>query len=532
MFNEGDSSAWRAARRRGASRLLTAIATLLAFFGSGPAAASRPNILWIVTDDQRSDSLACYNRGTTGRSRSRLGYVESPNVDRLASQGVLFTNAYANSMACAPSRASMITGKYPHRCGIYGFEQTHRSAGCTSRMIPEVLKEHGYQPAAFGKSGVRIFPREWMNQWKSPGFFNPYVSSEALEKSPHSDFWFNRPWGRHDGKGMVLGTEEVYRYADGSTRRFWRRRVDREITPEEAAHRREVEAELDILRTYTRSNPDLIIGGRSPNVASATLDGSIARSVQQYLSHPGRAYDSLVGERLQGPDPAKPIFTYVGFCFPHTPVLPSDEFRERFAGQAYDAPAFTDEEAELLPPSMRKLRDDMDFSRMTYDEKQQAIRDYYAFCAMGDSLIGKTVDAFRDYCEQRDQEYLIVYVCGDHGWHLGEQGIEAKFTPWTQTVRCSFVVVSSESGNYAPGTVCHDAVEFVDIAPTFYEAAGVPLDAHPGLDGVSLTTTLREGPQRDYILGEMNQVRGDWAYLRSEDFNFAMRVRPFFTKPG
>ena len=75
-------------------------------------------------------------------------------------------------------------------------------------------------------------------------------------------------------------------------------------------------------------------------------------------------------------------------------------------------------------------------------------------------------------------------------------------------------------------------VEFVDLAPTFYEAAGVPLDSHPGLDGVSLNKTLNDGPQRDYVIGEMNQVGGDWAYLRGDDFNFAMRVRPFFTKPG
>lgn len=492
----------------------------------------RPNILWIVTDDQRSDSLACYNHATTGASDSVLGYVESPSIDRLASQGVLFTNAFCNSMACAPSRASMITGKYPHHNGIYGFEKTHRDAACASRLIPEVLKENGYQPASFGKSGVRIFPWEQMNQWQPPGFYDPMIRPKDLEPTEFSDFWFNRPWGKHNGKGSVLGTEEVFRYADGRVRRFWHNRVDRELGHDELAERRSVEQELDILRSYTRSNPDLILGGVSPNKAGNTLDGAIVRCVEDYLANPGKTYQAITGKACQGPDPTKPLFTYVGFHFPHTPVLPSSEFRERFSDKSYSVPKFREEDATTLPPSLSKLRDQMDFSRMTDTEKQQAIQDYYAFCAMGDHLVGRAIDSFEGYCESQGQEYLIVFVCGDHGWHLGEQGIEAKFTPWFQTVHDCLIVASSDKQRFPPATVCNEMVEFVDLAPTFYEAAGAPLADHPGLDGVSLTTTLDQGPQRDYILGEMNQIGGDWAYLRSTEFNFAMRVRPFYTKPG
>lgn len=518
------------------TRLLKAVSSLLlaTSIGAGLPAAplQKPNILWVVTDDQRSDSLGCYNRATTGESRSALGYVESPHVDRLASQGVLFTNAYCNSMACAPSRASMITGKYPHHNGIYGFEQSHRSAGCASRMIPEVLKEHGYQPASFGKSGVRIFPYESMRQWRPPGFYNPIIRPKDLEPTEFSDFWFNRPWGRHDGKGMVLGTEEVFRYPGGVERRFWLNRVDREITPDELATRRSVEQDLNILRSYTRRNGDLIIGGVSPATTDATLDGAIVRCLEEYLANPSAAYRSIAGKEYAGPDPTRPLFTYVGFHFPHTPVLPSKEFRDRFAREEYSPPDFDESGVDRLPPSLRRLREQMDFSRMSDAEKQQAIQDYYAFCAMGDRLVGRAVDSFTNYCKSHDQDYVIVFVCGDHGWHLGEQGIEAKFAPWFQTVHDCIVVVSSDEKRYQPGTVCSEMVEFVDLAPTFYEAAGVPLSDHPGLDGVSLAKTLSEGRQRDYILGEMNQVCGDWAYLRSDEFNFAMRVRPFFSKPG
>ena len=64
-----------------------------------------PNILWIVTDDHRPDSVRAYNRAVYGKDESPLGYVESPNIDRLASEGVLFTRAMCNSPACGPWRA-------------------------------------------------------------------------------------------------------------------------------------------------------------------------------------------------------------------------------------------------------------------------------------------------------------------------------------------------------------------------------------------------------------------------------------------
>ncbi|VGO12794.1 Arylsulfatase [Pontiella desulfatans] len=496
------------------------------------AAASKPNILWIITDDQRSDSLACWNRATTGKPESELGYVESPNLDALAKEGVLFTDAYCNSMACAPSRSSMHTGKYPHRSGMYGFRKAHQAADCSSRVVPEVMKEHGYQPSMFGKSGYYIFDWEGYHQWAPLGYYKPFIHRNQLEATAGSDFWWNKPWGQHNGKGMVLGKEEVFRFADGSVKRYWYERKDRPLTDEEKANRIAVEEELDLLRTYTRSNTELIIGGVSPNTTSQTLDGAIVKTMQNYLANAGKEYTSAIGTAEQGPDPEKPIFINLGFVFPHTPVLPTKEFRDRFANQTYKVPDYSDKEAELMPASLKDLRNDMDFSRMTDAEKQQAIRDYYAFCAMGDHLIGEAVESFKAYCNRHGQDFLIVYVCGDHGWHLGEQGIEAKFGPWYQTVHDSAIVVASDKNKFPAGTVCRDWVEFVDFAPTFYEVAGIDAAKHPGLDGTSLLTTLNEGPQREYVIGEMNQVRGDRAYLRCKDFAFAMRVRPFWTKPG
>src|SRR3546814_12508451 len=71
-------------------------------------AGPKPNILWVCTDQQRWDTLGCYGND----------HVETPHLDRLAKQGVLFERAFCQSPVCTPSRASFLTGRYPRttRC--------------------------------------------------------------------------------------------------------------------------------------------------------------------------------------------------------------------------------------------------------------------------------------------------------------------------------------------------------------------------------------------------------------------------------
>ncbi|MEM1446556.1 MAG: sulfatase-like hydrolase/transferase [Planctomycetota bacterium] len=502
--------------------------------GASAEPDTRPNILWIITDDHRSDSLTVYNQATRGTAESQLGYVESPRTDALAAEGTLFINAYCNSPACAPSRAAMHVGRYPHRSGIYGFRRAHLDSDVSSTLVQGVMKDHGYQPAHFGKSGVRIFPFEWINQWRPPGYYNPRVTKRSLHESDGADFWFNSPWGQHEGKGMVMGTEQVFRFPDGRVERFWMNRVDREITDEEKAHRAAVEEELDILRTYTRSNPDLIIAGVSSNTTWNTMDAATVKAMQRYLDHEGKGYTLVDGKtKATGPDPDQPVFIHLGFSAPHTPVLPSKEFRDRFVDRTYAVPAFDEKELELLPETMRQLHNDMNFSRMTDDEKQQAIRDYYALCAMLDFLVGEAADAFKAYSEKHGRPWVILYVVGDHGWHLGEQGIEAKFGPWFESNHGSVVAVSSDPTLFPAGKVYDGFVEYVDFVPTFYDLSGIAKQDFPELDGISLLETIGDDPpRRDYVIGEFNQVRGERAYLRTDDFAFSMRCRPYHTKPG
>jgi arylsulfatase A-like enzyme len=124
-----------------------------------PAATQKPNILMIVVDDLGISDVGCYGRdyGNT--------YHETPNIDRLASEGMRFINAYAASAVCSPTRASIMTGKYPVRTGITDWipgepqpadravlcPKTKTQLALSEVTLAEALKEGGYSTSFVGK---------------------------------------------------------------------------------------------------------------------------------------------------------------------------------------------------------------------------------------------------------------------------------------------------------------------------------------------------------------------------------------------
>lgn len=486
----------------------------------------QPNILWIITDDHRVDSIRAYNQATAGRDNSELGFVSSPAADALARQGVLFTRAYCNSPGCAPSRTSMHFGMYPHHSGQYGFESSHQSADFCKPMFPKLMAQLGYQTSHFGKSGISSFDWGEKKLLKT----SPYqVSIDQKELYAHERVdWFHRKtWA----SGNASGDEAFWAMPDGGI--YIQTPNEGPRSDEDVAKKNRVDRELDLL-FHQGDHNGLVIGGVSPQPTATTQDGSILAAFTDYLQHPGESYQTPWGRKLEGPPTDQPLFVNLGFHFPHTPVLPSKEFRDQFAGKTYQLPDFSKDELKRLPPQLVQWFNKCNFADMSADDKQQAIRDYYAFCAMGDSLIGKAAERFKAFSENQNREWAILYVIGDHGWHLGEQGGESKFAPYDTSNHCAVIAVSSDGKRYPAGTVCDRFVEFVDFAPTCLNLADADLsqERFQHLDGHTLYSTLVGASSRDYVIGEMNHVIGPRAYLRSDDFAFSMRVREKNGKPG
>jgi arylsulfatase A-like enzyme len=124
----------------------------------------RPNIIFLLTDDQRWDAL-----GAMGNS-----IIRTPNLDRLARAGILFQNAYVTTSICCVSRASILTGQYQSRHHINDFETDLRPAAF-AETYPMLLKQAGYWTGFIGKFGVGLHP---------PGeLYDFWVNTEAGGKT-------------------------------------------------------------------------------------------------------------------------------------------------------------------------------------------------------------------------------------------------------------------------------------------------------------------------------------------------------------
>jgi len=171
-------------------------ALLLSFVGligrAIAATTGRPNILVFVTDDQKWDTLGSYGNKV----------IRTPNIDRIANEGVLFKYAFVQVPQCVPSRASLLTGRYP---------QAHRVRWNSIPLpddevtIGELLNDAGYQTAAFGK--LHIPPqnpqRLGFQYSRTHGEYNRYLAEQGIKGGMHAS---KGPYVKLGGKAAVPGT--------------------------------------------------------------------------------------------------------------------------------------------------------------------------------------------------------------------------------------------------------------------------------------------------------------------------------------
>ncbi len=141
--------------------------------GGGKSAAKRPNILFIMTDDQAADQMSCYGNPV----------LHTPNMDRLANEGNRFDTCFCTNSLCAPSRASVLTGCYSYLNGVRGNSE---AAGETESInpacptFPELLQHAGWQTALIGKWHLTDDPKGF-DTWRILPGQGVYFDPEFIE---------------------------------------------------------------------------------------------------------------------------------------------------------------------------------------------------------------------------------------------------------------------------------------------------------------------------------------------------------------
>jgi arylsulfatase A-like enzyme len=154
--------------------VLEAIVNFGAWGGRCQAAErGRPNIVFLLTDDQRWDTLGCMGNKI----------IQTPNVDRLAAQGVVFDNCFVTTSICMTNRACIFTGQYAARHGVWRFDTVFTPAQL-AQTYPALLKQAGYYIGFIGKWGVGTPPQELFDYNRGwPGqnqYFRPVKGKDVL----------------------------------------------------------------------------------------------------------------------------------------------------------------------------------------------------------------------------------------------------------------------------------------------------------------------------------------------------------------
>lgn len=409
----------------------TTAAVLCIVFASGLATAADeatpPNILFIFSDDHAWQAIGAY-----GSNRNN-----TPNIDRLADEGMRFDRCVVTNSICGPSRACILTGKYSHLNGFYG--NGDRFDG-SQQTFPKLLQQAGYQTAIVGK---------WHLESDPTGFdFWKVLPGQGRYYSPQ----FRTPQGRVTEPGYV--TDVITRDALGWLQEGRDPSKPFMLMLQHKAPHREWEPGPDHVADFTGETipePDTLFddhAGRADAAKQATMRvHQDMRPVEDLKVWPeGNAHAE------------------------HQYQLMSDVAR-----QAWKA-AYAEENAAYLadPPTGREE------AKWNY---QRYIKDYLRCVASVDDSVGRVLE----YLDQHGlADNTMVIYSSDQGFYLGEHGWYDKRFMYEESFRTPLVV--RWPGVTKPGSVEGRIVSNLDFAETFLDVAGV--EVPEDMQGKSLRPML------------------------------------------
>ncbi|WP_457795360.1 sulfatase [Horticoccus sp. 23ND18S-11] len=408
-----------------AFRWLPVLAALIG--GSLPAlrSAERLNVLLIVSDDL----TACL--GSYGNAVCR-----TPNLDRLAAQGVRFTRAYCQNPVCGPSRASFMSGLYPEQNGVTGNNYTYGSY----RVLTPSLAEH---PSIGG-----LLRR------------NGYVSMRV-------------------GKIFHMGIPGGIEAGDpgGDDPDSWDRAFN--VMAPETASPGELEDISPRPAAYGTRFARVIVPDGQETTQADYLAASQAIAILETRSR------VRVSDDRRQLRPTDPLFLAVGLIRPHVPAVAPKRLFDHYPPERIALPRVPPGDLDDVPAPAAEMRND---ARYGMDERQQrqAIAAYYASVEFMDEQVGRLLGAL-DRLKLRER--TIVIFTSDHGFHLGEHTLWQKTTLFEESLRVPLLV--SAPGFQATAGAHSDAlVELTDLYPTIADLAGLRDRTPANLVGRSLRPLL------------------------------------------
>ncbi|GAA0879232.1 sulfatase [Algoriphagus jejuensis] len=408
--------------------------------GSGKD-TKRPNIIFIMSDDHAYQAISAYD--------DRL--IQTPNIDRIADMGILFTQASVTNSICAPSRATILTGKHSH---LNGKVDNHFAFDTTNVTFPQLLQDAGYQTAMFGKLHFGNSPKGFDEFKILPGQ-GAYYNPEFITKNE----------GNIKVEGYVtdIVTDMTLDWLE----------KDREAEKpfmlmylHKAPHRPWLMAERH-MEEYTNKGfpePETLFDDYAERPAAAEAEMNI-------LEHMSWAGDNkLFPETMDelglseiGPD------------------------KNRFKN---DLARFTPSQRETFLKYYTKINEDFKKKYPMMSEEdimkwkyQRYMQDYLGTIKAVDENVGRLLD----YLEANDlMENTIIVYTSDQGFYLGEHGWYDKRFVYDESFKTPLLMAWPDRTK--GGSTSDELVQNLDFAQTFLDAAGVK--APKDMQGESMVPLL------------------------------------------
>lgn len=330
--------------------------TLILFFFIGALfVRANYNVLFIISDDLTYSALSCY-----GNSVSK-----TPNIDRLADKGVRFTRAYCQGTYCGPSRASFMSGYYPHATGVLGYTNPRPEIG-DRQTWAQLFKDNGYYSARVSK------------------VFHMGVPGGIEEGS--------------DGADDALTWTERY----NSQGPEWKAPGDAET----------LENNPDGKKPAVGGNTYVVVEADGDDMVHS--DGKTSKKAVELI----RQFDKKTGSRR-----GENFWLGVGFVRPHVPlVAPANYFPPyKPYNKMVLPPKLPGDWNDIPTPGINyKTSQGME---MDIRRQKKLLGGYYASVAFMDKQVGKVLDALKE--AGLEEETIIVFT-SDHGYHLGEHDFWSK----------------------------------------------------------------------------------------------------------
>ncbi len=406
----------------------------------------RPNVLFLAVDDM-NDWIGCLETTPC---------AVTPNIDRLASRGVNFTNAHTAGVFCAPSRAAIFSGQYASTTGCYS-TPNYFVGHPEIESLPMSFAKAGYTTLGAGKL-----------------FHHP---AGAIDQRGWTEFFLRNQFQRENGWPLESWSSE---------------------TPFPSRFPASVYNEGQAI-----TGGLFLEWGAIPNEKEDAMADSIR--INWAVEQLKKKHD-------------KPFFLACGIYAPHFPNYCPQKYFDLYDPAKIKLPPYKEDDLQDLPLKVRRQKENRKRQHhdklVKLDAVDDAIHGYLACVSYADAMMGRVLDALESspYADN-----TIVVLWSDHGYHHGEKGDWGKHTLWERTSNVPFIWAGPGVAN---GIMTDVTVSLIDMYPTMVEICDLPKPQQrlEGESLASTLKQPSAAKDRNVFLPHMNPgeyaiINRDWRYI-------------------